>query len=112
MPVATKSVISVIADFVVDSRPPDSARQRAAVAVCDTVGVILAGAVEPAAQIARAIIGGEGDLSRAGHVAPCGRSGRGVRQRRRRSRARLRRHVLRVDGASELRPGTGGARVG
>src|SRR6476661_4743642 len=60
MPVATKSVISVIADFVVDSRPPDSARQRAAAAVCDTVGVILAGAVEPAAQIARAIIGGEG----------------------------------------------------
>src|SRR6478672_5329853 len=60
MPVATKSVISVIADFVVDSRPPESARQRAAAAVCDTVGVILAGAVEPAAQIARAVIGGEG----------------------------------------------------
>jgi 2-methylcitrate dehydratase PrpD len=60
MPVATKSVISVIADFVVDSHPPVSARQRAAAAVCDTVGVILAGAVEPAARIARAIIGGEG----------------------------------------------------
>lgn len=60
MQVATKSVISVIADFVVDAQPPASARQRAAAAVCDTVGVVLAGVVEPAAQIARAIIGGEG----------------------------------------------------
>ena len=60
MPVATKSLISVIADFVVDAKPPDSTRHRAATAVCDTVGVILAGAIEPAAHIARAIIGGEG----------------------------------------------------
>jgi 2-methylcitrate dehydratase PrpD len=60
MPVATNSLISVIADFVVDGPPPDSAQERAAAAVCDTVGVILAGTVEPAAQIARAIIGGEG----------------------------------------------------
>ena len=60
MPVATKSLLSALAEFVVDAEPPESARHRAAAAVCDTVGVILAGAVEPAAQIARTVIGGEG----------------------------------------------------
>jgi len=61
MPVATKSVLAVIADFIVDGQPPPSARHRATAAVCDTVGVILAGAVEPAAVIARGIVGGEGE---------------------------------------------------
>jgi len=60
MPVAIKSLLSALAEFVVDAQPPESARRRAAAAVCDTVGVVLAGAVEPAAQIARSVIGGEG----------------------------------------------------
>src|SRR5438093_7651280 len=42
-----------IAEFIVSSKPPASARERAAVAICDTVGVILAGAPEPASRIVR-----------------------------------------------------------
>jgi 2-methylcitrate dehydratase PrpD len=61
MTIATKSVLAVIADFIVDAQPPQSSRQRATAALCDTVGVILAGAVEPAAVIARGIVGGEGE---------------------------------------------------
>ncbi len=60
MSVATTSVSALLADFIVTARPPESAKRRAAAAVTDTVGVILAGAVEPAARIARAVIGGEG----------------------------------------------------
>ncbi len=60
MSVATTSVSALLADFIVNAAPPESAILRAAAAVCDTVGVILAGAVEPSARIARAVIGGEG----------------------------------------------------
>src|ERR1700733_15377951 len=51
--------VSVMADFIAASAPPANARERAAMATCDTVGVILAGAVEPAAQIIRAVSDGE-----------------------------------------------------
>ena len=60
MSVATKSLTALLADFVVEGTPPDSARRRAGAAVCDTVGVILAGAPEPAARIVHAVIGAEG----------------------------------------------------
>jgi 2-methylcitrate dehydratase PrpD len=53
-------MITQIARFVVDAQPPASARRRAAAAVCDTVGVILAGVVEPAARIVRGAIDGVG----------------------------------------------------
>jgi 2-methylcitrate dehydratase PrpD len=53
-------LISAIADFVVDAKPPESARRRAAAALCDTTGVILAGAVEPAARIVRGLLDGTG----------------------------------------------------
>ncbi len=59
MPVATRTVLGALADFILEARPPDSARQRAAAAAVDTVGVILAGADEPAARIARTVIGGD-----------------------------------------------------
>src|SRR4029450_411541 len=42
-----------IAEFITSGKPPAEARRRAAVAVCDTVGVILAGAPETAAMIIR-----------------------------------------------------------
>ncbi len=42
-----------IAEFIAAGKPPVEARQRAAIALCDTVGVILAGAPEPAANIIR-----------------------------------------------------------
>jgi len=61
MAVATRSLISLISGFIVDARPPDSARQRAAAAVCDTIGVALAGVVEPAARIVRNVIDSQGD---------------------------------------------------
>src|SRR4051794_2798378 len=57
MDIATKSVTAGMSAFVSDAAPPASARQRAAVAVCDTVGVILAGAAEPAVRIARTVVG-------------------------------------------------------
>ena len=64
MAVATKSVTAAMSAFVSAGAPPSSARQRAAIAACDTVGVMLAGAPEPAATIARAVVG-------AGAQGPC-----------------------------------------
>jgi 2-methylcitrate dehydratase PrpD len=60
MVLATKSVLSIVSEFVASAQAPDSARQRAAAAFCDTTGVILAGAVEPAARIVRSAIDGHG----------------------------------------------------
>jgi 2-methylcitrate dehydratase PrpD len=42
-----------MADFIVSGRISSGARERAALAVCDTVGVLLAGVREPAATIIR-----------------------------------------------------------
>jgi 2-methylcitrate dehydratase PrpD len=42
-----------IAEFITSGIPPVAARKRAATALCDTVGVILAGAPEPAANLVR-----------------------------------------------------------
>jgi 2-methylcitrate dehydratase PrpD len=52
--VAAGHLTGSIAEFVVGGTPPAEARERAAIAVCDTVGVALAGAIEPAARIVRA----------------------------------------------------------
>ena len=48
-----------IAEFITGARPPVEARKRAATALCDTVGVILAGAPEPAAHIIRRSVAAE-----------------------------------------------------
>ena len=53
MAVATKRAAEWMSEFVTRGAPPASARQRAAAAVCDTIGVALAGAPEPAAAIVR-----------------------------------------------------------
>ena len=45
-----------LADFITSSLPPAEARHRAAIALCDTIGVILAGAPEAAASIIRRTI--------------------------------------------------------
>ena len=42
-----------ISEFITAGKPPAEARRRAAIALCDTVGVILAGAREAAAKIVR-----------------------------------------------------------
>src|SRR5438132_2514456 len=60
MALATKNVLSALSEFVADAHAPDAARQRAAAAVCDTTGVILAGVVEPAARIVRSAIDSTG----------------------------------------------------
>jgi 2-methylcitrate dehydratase PrpD len=60
MVLATKSLLSIVSEFVADAQAPDLARQRAAAAVCDTTGVILAGVVEPAARIVRSAIDSDG----------------------------------------------------
>ena len=55
----TRNVTAAMAAFVSAGVPPSSVRQRAAIAACDTVGVMLAGAPEPAATIARAVVGAD-----------------------------------------------------
>jgi len=47
-------------EFVVSATPPDAARATATRALLDTVGVILAGASEPAARIVQRVVAGEG----------------------------------------------------
>ena len=60
--------------FLADAAPPASARERAAAAVLDTVGVTLAGASEPAARIVQHVI-----TPIDGHVGACGVLGAGIR---------------------------------
>jgi 2-methylcitrate dehydratase PrpD len=56
MPVVNGNLTASISEFVTAGAPPIGARERAAVAVCDTVGVALAGAHEPAARMVRATV--------------------------------------------------------
>jgi 2-methylcitrate dehydratase PrpD len=49
-----------LAEFVVASTPPSEARTAAARAVLDTVGVALAGAMQPAARVVQRVIESEG----------------------------------------------------
>jgi 2-methylcitrate dehydratase PrpD len=60
MSVQIKSGSAALADFVVSGAPPAAARQRAATAICDTAGVILAGAVEPAARLVQGMVTEDG----------------------------------------------------
>jgi 2-methylcitrate dehydratase PrpD len=52
--------VAAMADFIAGTTAPAGARQRAAFAFADTIGVMLAGAGEPAASIARAMAAEEG----------------------------------------------------
>jgi 2-methylcitrate dehydratase PrpD len=58
---SVRAPLSALADFVTAAEVPGAARVRAATAVLDTVGVALAGAVEPAARIVQATIGTAAD---------------------------------------------------
>ena len=51
--VQVKGAVATITDFIVNAAVNAGARERAAVAFRDTIGVMLAGAHEPAAQVAR-----------------------------------------------------------
>ena len=54
------TVTEQLGEFVIGAAPPAEARDRAAAAVLDTVGVILAGAGEPASQIVQRVVAAEG----------------------------------------------------
>ena len=56
MAMSTGSPTLSMAEFIIAGKPPVEARRRAAIAACDTVGVILAGAPEAAADIIRRTI--------------------------------------------------------
>ena len=60
MSIQVKGALDAIADFVVNATVGAAARERAAVAFKDTIGVALAGAGEPAARIAQALASEEG----------------------------------------------------
>ena len=51
---------AALADFIVTATPPPDARRRAVDAIADTVGVMLAGTIEPAAEMATAMAVDEG----------------------------------------------------
>ena len=55
MSVEIRSGSAALAEFIVSGAPPAAARQRAAAAIRDTAGVILAGCIEPAARLAQAL---------------------------------------------------------
>ncbi len=55
------SALAQLARFVASSAPPPDARTRAAAAVLDTIGVTLAGTIEPAASIVRTQLAPPGD---------------------------------------------------
>ncbi len=56
----SNGVLGRLAAFVAGCEPPLAARRRAAAAVLDTVGVMLAGASEPAARIVQSLVAQEG----------------------------------------------------
>jgi len=54
------SEASLLAEFVARATPPPAARARGAAAIRDTLGVMLAGATEPAARLVQAMAADEG----------------------------------------------------
>ena len=55
-----RTALQAMAAFTVEAAPPAEARARAAAAVLDTVGVALAGAIEPAARVVQSILSADG----------------------------------------------------
>ena len=53
---STRNATLAVAEFIGTAKPPVEARVRATTALLDTIGVILAGAAEPAANIIRRTI--------------------------------------------------------
>jgi 2-methylcitrate dehydratase PrpD len=60
MGLQVEGAVATIADFIVNAGVNESARARAATALQDTCGVMLAGAVEPAARMAQSMAAEEG----------------------------------------------------
>ena len=60
MRVEIRDDVEALSDFIVSAAVPSEARARAAIAFKDTIGVMLAGAAEPAARIAQSLATEEG----------------------------------------------------
>ena len=60
MPLDTVATTTRLGTFVIGAAPPSNARARAAAALLDTVGVTLAGALEPAGRIVQRVVAAEG----------------------------------------------------
>ena len=60
MSIEVRDDVAALADFVVGAAVPTEARERAAIAFKDTIGVMLAGVVEPAARITQSLAAEEG----------------------------------------------------
>jgi 2-methylcitrate dehydratase PrpD len=60
----SRASIFAMAEFVTTAKPPAKARETAATALCDTVGVILAGVVEPASGMMRELVSESSGSSR------------------------------------------------
>jgi 2-methylcitrate dehydratase PrpD len=60
MSLQVKGAVATIADFVANTVVNAAARERAATALKDTCGVMLAGAIEPAARMVQSTAAGEG----------------------------------------------------
>jgi 2-methylcitrate dehydratase PrpD len=60
MSVEARTGVAAIVDFLVGAAVPAGARERAATAFTDTIGVMLAGAGEPAARVAQSLAVDEG----------------------------------------------------
>jgi 2-methylcitrate dehydratase PrpD len=73
----SRSGLAAICEFVAQGSPPALARQRAAAAIADTIGVTLAGVGEPAARMAAALAvdDGPGDCQLIGTLLRAGAGG-------------------------------------
>ena len=69
------SAVSAFAEFVTSASVPPRALDAARDAVLDTVGVILAGSVEPAARVVQAVARADGGLSRCSILGTADRTG-------------------------------------
>ena len=64
MSLASTTSVETITDFIVRAPVADDARARAAVAMTDTIGVMLAGVGEPAARMAQSLLSEDGGTCR------------------------------------------------
>jgi 2-methylcitrate dehydratase PrpD len=71
MAIATHTPTTRLAEFIAAAAPPAEARERAAIAFCDTVGVILAGTPETAATIIRSTAASPAQSDQTGPAGRC-----------------------------------------
>lgn len=73
----TPSTLTLFGEFVANAVVQPAARLAACDAVLDTVGVMLAGSIEPAARLVREVAQAEGGAARCNILGVCDRTGAG-----------------------------------